>query len=88
MKRQNVEIKHIELLSFVQKEKTAYYTIIFRELKISHEKLQKLLNQMMKKGCLKKIISSNKCHYEITDHGKKCLGYLRELEALDIFKEL
>lgn len=70
------------ILTLLHKQKSTY-TKMFKETKVSHTTLQRVLSGLQKQNLITKYdIGHKKVDYEITDKGDKVLLLLRELKKL------
>jgi DNA-binding HxlR family transcriptional regulator len=70
----------LKTLSTLDKEKSRYNKL-FRQTKVSHTTLQKVLKELSEKKIIQKHdIGHMNVEYEITDKGKKFLSHLREIQ--------
>ena len=71
-----------EILQILNKGKSKY-SKMFKETKVSHTTLQRVLNELIEKKFVNRYdIGHKKVDYEITDKGRKLLMLLSELYGL------
>ena len=72
----------LEVLRILGKKETRY-SQMFKQTKVSHTTLQKVLRGLAGKGIIKKHdIGHMNVKYEITNKGRRFLACLNELESL------
>lgn len=72
----------LHILVMLNKNKSKY-TIMFKQTKVSHTTLQKVLKELVNNKFIKKHdIGHQKVDYEITENGKQLLEILIKLENI------